>query len=113
MRQRRPNGCPKTECSKCGNPLEETRINKQRYCRKCHAEHMRLTRPKYSELSIETKEKIKIRSRTRAAIKGGAIQKQPCVICGKTPTEAHHEDYGRPFNVVWLCKKHHAKIHTK
>jgi hypothetical protein len=103
----------KTICSKCNNPLEVTRIGKQRYCRKCHAAHMRATRPKYSELSPETREKIRIRNFTRYYVKKGKIPKQPCAICKSPFTEAHHENYNKPFEVVWLCKKHHAKIHTK
>lgn len=25
----------------------------------------------------------------------------------------HHDDYTRPVNVRWLCKYHHAKVHSK
>jgi hypothetical protein len=28
-------------------------------------------------------------------------------------TEAHHPDYMRPFEVVWLCAKHHSDIGWK
>lgn len=103
----------KLTCSKCNSYLEDTRVGKQRYCRKCHAAHMRATRPKFSELSQPTKDRIKIRSKAQSAIKRGTIKREPCVICGKMPSEAHHEDYSKPFKVVWLCKKHHAKIHKK
>lgn len=44
MRIRQPAGKPKKTCSKCNGPLDESRINKQRYCKKCHAEHMRNAR---------------------------------------------------------------------
>ena len=27
------------------------------------------------------------------------------------PIDAHHEDYGRPLAVRWLCPAHHAEIH--
>lgn len=27
--------------------------------------------------------------------------------------EAHHKDYRNPLDVVWLCRKHHIKLHKK
>lgn len=24
----------------------------------------------------------------------------------------HHEDYGRPYSVTWLCKDCHVELHT-
>lgn len=38
-------GVAKKRCSRCGGQLEKHRVGKQRYCLKCHAEHMRMTRP--------------------------------------------------------------------
>jgi len=26
--------------------------------------------------------------------------------------EAHHYDYSRPLEVVWVCRKHHGDIHN-
>lgn len=47
------------------------------------------------------------------AVRHGRLIKKPCVICGKPKTEAHHEDYNRPLDVVWLCREHHVLIHGK
>lgn len=44
------------------------------------------------------------------ALKYKTITRQPCWVCGKK-AEAHHPDYSRPLDVVWLCKKHHQEVH--
>lgn len=45
------------------------------------------------------------------ALRNGSIQKLPCLICGSQKVEAHHPDYSRPLDVVWLCVEHHKEIH--
>lgn len=51
------------------------------------------------------------RSKTFTAIKNGTIQVLPCLICGDK-AEAHHHDYSRPLDVMWLCKTHHRETHN-
>jgi transcription elongation factor Elf1 len=51
------------------------------------------------------------RSKTFTAIKNGSITVLPCLICGKK-AEAHHPDYSRPLDVMWLCKPHHRETHS-
>lgn len=46
------------------------------------------------------------------AIRLGKIKKQPCEVCGAEPADAHHCDYNKPLDVMWLCRKHHAEWHT-
>lgn len=113
MRLRQPAGRPKTTCSKCGDPLDETRVGKQRYCKKCHAEYMRTTRPTHSELSPDAKKKANTRSHTKVNLKRGAIIKEPCSVCGDVNSEAHHEDYNDSKRVNWLCRKCHMDLHEK
>ena len=45
-------------------------------------------------------------------IKNGTLSKGLCQIC-KTDKriQAHHYSYDYPLNVVWLCEKHHSKVH--
>ncbi len=97
-------------CCKCKSPIEESRRN-QGYCKKCHAENMRLKRPKHSELSEESRKKANCRAHTNVYIKRGKILIMPCWICGDK-AEAHHEDYSKPKDVVWLCRKHHLEYHA-
>jgi hypothetical protein len=35
-----------------------------------------------------------------------------CEACDtKTKTEAHHNNYNKPLEIVWLCKPCHMKYH--
>jgi len=56
-----------------------------------------------------------LQARTRIAylLRAGYITRQPCAICGKEPTEGHHDSYARAhWEVVrWLCPEHHEQWH--
>ena len=56
-------------------------------------------------------EKNKARAAISRAVRSGKIVPQPCAMCGATKTEAHHTDYSKPFDVVWVCRSCHFKIH--
>ena len=45
------------------------------------------------------------------AIRDGKLKKQPCWVCGEKAV-AHHPDYDRPLDVVWLCQPHHKQAHA-
>jgi hypothetical protein len=45
------------------------------------------------------------------AVKAGVITPEPCRICGGRDVEAHHEDYKKPLDVLWYCRRHHARLH--
>lgn len=74
--------------------------------RKCRAEKRQ--DPKYKEKTF----KENVRSFTRQCIKNGILIREGCKVCGTTETvEAHHEDYGKPLDVIWLCRNHHREHH--
>ena len=60
---------------------------------------------------IASHAKYAARARVAYALKTGKIEKQPCRVCGTINTAAHHEDYSKPLDVIWLCYKHHGEIH--
>lgn len=43
------------------------------------------------------------------AIRDGKLIKQPCMECGSLDVEAHHDDYSKPLDVIWVCNKHHKQ----
>ena len=111
MRERNIKGMPKTTCSKCGGALEENRVGKQRYCKKCHAGNMREKRPIHSELSTDAKKRANARAYLNTYLRRGKVQKKPCIICGSEDSQAHHQDYNKPLDVIWLCREHHLLVH--
>lgn len=46
----------------------------------------------------------------KAILKGKVVRKN-CEVCGSEASEAHHDDYSKPFDVKWLCPKHHSERH--
>jgi hypothetical protein len=46
------------------------------------------------------------------ALKSGVLVREICIVCGIGETQAHHEDYSHPLDVVWLCRAHHAARHV-
>lgn len=47
------------------------------------------------------------------AIKKGTLKKQSCEVCGVKRAHAHHEDYTKPLEVIWLCQIHHYEYDMK
>lgn len=92
------------------------------YCRKCNTEKTKkyrktptgrenINKANYKANKVH-RQKANARSYLNHALKIGKIKKQPCE-CGKNKTEAHHPDYSKPLEVIWLCRTHHADLHRK
>lgn len=45
----------------------------------------------------------------RNAVRRGDLNRKPCEVCGNPKSQAHHEDYSRPLDVIWLCGPHHSR----
>lgn len=42
----------------------------------------------------------------------GFIKPGPCVVCGVQGQHKHHEDYDKPLDIVWMCKRCHVEHHV-
>jgi len=95
-------------------------------CKICHNKKVNQGRKNKKLLSIkqvaphkkfwlqENKLKTKAHGEVGYAIQTGKLVRQPCERCGTTEhVVAHHEDYSKPLDVVWLCKHHHKERHME
>ena len=56
-------------------------------------------------------EKMRARQKVYRAKKSGVLVPQPCEICeSEENIQAHHPDYKKPLDVMWLCPDDHRKI---
>jgi hypothetical protein len=73
---------------------------------------------KYSFLELERLQRLRRQANyeVRRALGAGELKKpKRCVACWK-PTrklEAHHDDYGQPLEVSWLCLPCHRQKHRE
>lgn len=47
------------------------------------------------------------------AVKKGLLVRCPCIRCGSKKSLAHHEDYDKPLDVMWLCQPCHKQRHKE
>jgi hypothetical protein len=117
-------------CIDCGEtkPLEEFQRNapsaggRLRFCRDCASIRAAASRARFSEdrraydrrRGFRHPGSLKLAARNAIAhgLRAGTIERRPCEVCC-SEAEAHHPDYTRPLDVVWLCKTHHARAHRR
>ena len=107
-------------CSKCGVDFIPTKsaIKYSHFtCKPCKNKHQREWRKHGKKRKIKKqvsrKKQRSIHSFVQSAVLNKLITKDPCWICGNTKSEAHHEDYKQPLDVIWLCRLHHKQRHTE
>lgn len=96
----------KTTC-KCGNP----RRPRQNNCLECHSKTMKDFR-KNNRMTPEQRLKDNCRSYAGVYLRRGKLERKPCEVCGEK-AQMHHNDYSKPLEVTWLCRKHHLELHAK
>jgi hypothetical protein len=58
------------------------------------------------------REKLKAHAVVRQALRNGSLKRGKC-WCGSLRVEAHHADYTNPLVVIWLCRRHHQRLHAE
>jgi hypothetical protein len=92
-------------------PREYHRAYELQYSERPGVREARRERAKQRFRNPVERMKAEVRRMTRDAIAAGKLVREPCEVCGEAKVDAHHDDYGRPFDVRWLCRIHHAEHH--
>jgi ribosomal protein S27AE len=61
----------------------------------------------------EDSRRVVAHSAVSRAIRNGLLVRMPCVRCGEIKSIAHHEDYDKPLEVMWLCQPCHKQRHKE
>lgn len=107
-------------CKDCSKLRDQKRYRKEASYRSLkHKEYMQTEEGKKAHAAAIVKWRS-LNSLKRAAhvlvgnrVKNGHLIKQPCQMCGtELGVQAHHDDYSRPLDVMWLCVIHHKARHS-
>lgn len=93
-------------CASCGVAVVGSKRGRRTtHCKTCRDTATKTAHRKRHPL------RDKARSSVQGRIKRGTLTRRPCEVCGEQKTEAHHEDYAKPLEIRWLCRKHHLAVH--
>lgn len=90
-------------CEYCGIRMTD-KTGRRQYCSKtCQGHAWR----------VRNKEKNAAHRAVYKAVRSGRLEKKKCVLCNGSDTIAHHRDYSKWFEVIWLCRNCHKLVHVK
>ena len=97
---------------------EEKREELIKYQRNYYKKNKEIILNKNKDYEKKYPEKKRAKDAVQRALKKGIIFRPDiCSKCSMPPTasskiEAHHDDYSKPIDVIWLCKSCHQKLHA-
>lgn len=113
MKDGRVNKCK--ECNK-KDVQKNYRGNKeyyQEYDRKRNEKRWEYKTEQCKEWRKKNPEKYRAHCDVNNALRSGKLSKEICRICNDPNTHAHHEDYSKTLDVIWLCPQHHRDVYEK
>jgi hypothetical protein len=100
-------------CTKSEAKIYQNGVNREKYLA-----YQRTKQKTEHSIKVTAEWKLNFPKRRAAqvaignAIRRGDIVPLPCFECG-AKAEAHHPDYDRPLDVIWLCPSHHKQLHAE
>lgn len=108
----RPRTCSCDECPKC---LHRTYMRKY-YQRTKKTYVNREKRRSYENdryaNNLEYRMKHQARQALAQQVRRGQQARGPCALCGGQSHLGHHNDYSKPLEGTWLCRRDHDMIHN-
>lgn len=107
------------KCKECTKRDVKSNYRKNRVQRQDY-EKRREQDPKRKAAKLEYMRKVrasnpeayKARTAVDNALRDGRLKKEACVLCHcEERVQAHHPDYSKPLDVVWLCRDCHRRHH--
>ena len=99
-----------------GKAAENTARSRQKRKNESPEQFSKSLKDSHRKDFVNHPEKHKTRDKLRLAVRRGKIIKpDKCSKCGieGVKINAHHEDYSRPYDVLWLCDKCHVERHME
>jgi ribosomal protein S27AE len=62
---------------------------------------------------LEDKRRYSAHGAVAKALRAGTMVRDSCIRCGDSKSVAHHEDYDKPLEVMWLCQPCHKQRHKE
>lgn len=95
---------------------------KQTYCLKCNRAARQRSRARNRDRDLaynqewhrkhnQDPRKVKARRAVSHALARRLLGRKACEVCGEIRVDAHHDDYDKPLEVRWLCRRHHMEAH--
>lgn len=102
-------------CKECQAEYRNSRVKQCReYRRRWELRNPRKCTARQMRYAQRYPEKIKAKNLLGSALVCNRMQRLPCRDCSTTErVEAHHPDYTKPLDVIWLCPTHHRAEHVK
>lgn len=104
----------RTACLWCGTGKPAPRHD---FCSRECADDWRAAKADLENESLtiaEREQRVRAREAVRQAVASGRLKKLSCEHLGngcRGVVDAHHDDYSKPLEVRWLCRKHHQSHH--